>query len=184
VPPGCVASAAVERCTECGFVYGDLPRAAVAGALRTVAAQYRSRLVGVPLDRVRQRPTPDVWSPLEYAAHVRDVLAEQRRRAGRALDEDLPRWGTMRPEALVTERGYNHDDPGAVVDTLEANAEALAGFLEALDEEGWARQGIYNWPTEQPRDLVWLGRHTVHELVHHLLDVTRGLDATPIRASG
>lgn len=174
----------MERCTECGFVYPDLPREAIAGALRSVAAQYRSRLVGVDGSRVRHRPRPVVWSPLEYAAHVRDVLAEQRRRAGRALTETLPRYGTMRPEELVTERAYNADDPAAVVAAIEANAEALAVLFESLDPDGWARGGVYNWPTEQVRDLVWLGRHTVHELAHHLLDVSRGLDGTPARASG
>jgi S-DNA-T family DNA segregation ATPase FtsK/SpoIIIE len=39
---------------------------------------------------------------------------------------------------------------------------------------------MYNYPTAQRRTLTWVGRHTVHEVEHHLLDITRVLG----RASG
>jgi S-DNA-T family DNA segregation ATPase FtsK/SpoIIIE len=35
------------------------------------------------------------------------------------------------------------------------------------------RTGIYHWPAVESRTLLWLGRHTVHEVEHHLLDLTR-----------
>jgi hypothetical protein len=34
---------------------------------------------------------------------------------------------------------------------------------------------MYNFPTPTEHDLVWLGRHAVHEGHHHALDVARVL---------
>ena len=51
-------------------------------AVAAIGRAARSSTKLAPLDdaAVRARPAPDVWSPLEYACHVRDVL----RRADRA----------------------------------------------------------------------------------------------------
>jgi DNA segregation ATPase FtsK/SpoIIIE, S-DNA-T family len=174
----------VEHCLECGFVYAALPRDEIATSLRSVADQYRSRLIGLDGATLRRRPLPDVWSPLEYAAHVRDVLATQRERAALALRSTDPTFPSMRPEALVVERAYNDDDPSAVVARVEFGAELLAALFDGLSEAEWGRGGVYNWPSPARRDLVWIGRHTVHELAHHLLDISRATDPTPSRASG
>ena len=42
-----------------------------------------------------------------------------------------------------------------------------------LDAAGWERTGVYNYPTPQLRTVEWIGRHTVHELRHHTVDVER-----------
>ena len=31
----------------------------------------------------------------------------------------------------------------------------------------------HTWPTVGTRTILWLGRHTVHEVEHHLLDLAR-----------
>jgi hypothetical protein len=41
--------------------------------------------------------------------------------------------------------------------------------------EQLSRGCVYNYPTRVERDVLWMGRHTVHECVHHLLDIDRGL---------
>ena len=67
----------VRICDECSFDW-DLT---TDGVLRTLASfpdAYRTRLdrfrrapdAGV----IRQRPSPEVWSALEYTVHVRDVI--------------------------------------------------------------------------------------------------------------
>ena len=174
----------MEGCAECGFVYGAIPRESIADAVRTVASQYRARLVDRDPAQVRRRPQPDTWSPLEYAAHVRDVLGVQRERAALALRVNRPVFESMRPEELVLERSYAHDDPASVVDRIEHGADLLASLFESLSDAEWTRTGVYNWPAPAARDLVWIGRHTVHELAHHLLDISRRLDPSPARASG
>ena len=59
-----------RRCPECGFDSREFPRTQVGAMLRSNAASWREVLSAPD---VRQRPRPDVWSPLEYACHVRDV---------------------------------------------------------------------------------------------------------------
>lgn len=161
-------------CEECGFDYGALRRAELPAALREPVAAYRRQLAQDPL-RLRQRPAPEVWSPLEYAAHVRHVLAVQLGRVLQAQVEDRPAFVPMRRDEVVTEQRYNEQDPAAVAEELAAASEELATTLEGLDAGGWARTGVYNWPTTAVRTVEWVAVNTVHELRHHLLDIARGL---------
>ena len=174
----------MDRCAECGFAYAELPRDRIAEAVRLVAHQYHPRLTGTGLDALRRRSAPDHWSALEYGAHVRDVLRVQRERAVLALRARTPRFESMRADERVIELDYNGQDPAAVDADLVDAAEVLAALFDGLSDGEWDRSGIYNWPTVAERDLVWLGRHTVHELVHHLLDINRSVQATPGSASG
>ena len=61
----------LERaCPECGFDAPALDLARVPGALRDNATLWE---VVLGTDDAAVRPSPHVWSPLEYACHVRDV---------------------------------------------------------------------------------------------------------------
>jgi hypothetical protein len=174
----------VEGCGECGFVYGDLPRSEVSRSLAEVAAQYVARVSATPGEALRRRPSPEVWSPLEYAAHVRDVLEVQRERVMVALLHDAPTFEPMGRDERVTEWRYNEQDPVAVAHELRRNADDLCNVLDSLDDGGWARIGIYNWPERAERDVTWIARHTVHEQVHHLFDINRSLQGQPGTPSG
>src|SRR3712207_2854126 len=51
------------------------------------------------------RPEPAVWSPVEYAAHVRDVCTVFRGRLGRMLAEDDPEFENWdQDETALAER--------------------------------------------------------------------------------
>jgi hypothetical protein len=50
-------------------------------------------------------------------------------------------------------------------------SELCALVFEGIDEAGWSRPLTYNWPEPAVHDLAWLGRHTVHEVEHHLVDI-------------
>ncbi|MGW9197514.1 DinB family protein, partial [Micromonospora chersina] len=161
----------MDRCDECLFVYsalgsGDLPQ-----RLRDVAAQYPGALRGVP--DPRRRPAPEVWSPLEYACHVRDVFRVQRERLALALRVDEPEFHPMGRDELVISERYNAQDPQVVLADLAAAADGFAARFGALGEVELARTGVYPWPQREARTLRWLGRHTVHEAEHHLLDIRR-----------
>lgn len=169
-------------CEECGFDYDGLDDAEVLDALRGFGRRYRAPLSrGLPgesLDELlRSHPLTGVWSALEYACHVRDVLTVQRERVSLALAEDLPTFTPMGREERVERDRYNDQDPADVADKIAANAEAFAAALEALTPEQWSRRGIYSYPEPIERDLHWIARHTVHEGRHHLLDVGRVLRA-------
>jgi len=63
----------VDQCTECGFEY-DLARAADAGlGILEGVSRLRALLCQDGADLAGKR-SPQVWSPIEYACHVRDVL--------------------------------------------------------------------------------------------------------------
>ncbi len=164
-------------CAQCGFIYDNVAPAAVPGALPERAGRYRRVLSGAGPDDLRARPADDVWSALEYACHVRDVLRVQRDRLHLALTRDRPRFEAMGRDERVQRDRYNDQDPSAVGDGLVAAAERLASDLEALDAEGWRRTGVYNWPEVAERSMEWMARHTLHELEHHLGDVERVLAA-------
>jgi hypothetical protein len=163
----------MERCDECGYDYDEISRDRIATALLALGPRHQSSLTGQDARRLRARPRPDVWSPLEYACHVRDVLKVQRERIRLALAEDQPAFAPMRREERVIEDRYNEQDPADVIKELVDAAAALAHVLETLDEEGWRRTGIYNFPTTQVRTVEWIGRHTLHEGRHHLWDIDR-----------
>ena len=165
----------LERaCPECGFDAGGFPREQVGDLIDVNVAEWVA-LAGEGVERLGERPSADRWSGLEYACHVRDVLDVQRGRVERALVEDRPEYVPMGRDQRVVDDRYNEQDPRAVTDQLAANAEAIAATFEALTPEQWARVGVYQYPAPTERDMVWLGRHTVHEGHHHLLDVGRSL---------
>lgn len=81
-------------CDECGLVSASIPVEDVPNALIAFGPMYRARLDADPAI-LRSRPSPDVWSALEYACHVRDVLEVQRDRLLLALAEDRPTFVPM-----------------------------------------------------------------------------------------
>jgi hypothetical protein len=163
----------VNECIECGYVYSVLTRSEISSSLRDHGQRY-AEVLGEIDDRVlRAHPLPATWSILEYACHVRDILRVQDERVNLALVEETPHFASMRREERVTEERYNEQDPRAVAEEVIEGAEALASTFEGLDEEAWARTGIYNWPQTAERTIEWIGRHTIHECHHHLLDIER-----------
>ena len=172
----------MDSCSECGFVYDDVALDAVGAAVSGAADRLAATLEAAD-GLQRTRPGPKVWSALEYACHLRDVFEVQRQRLERALTEDTPVFAPMgRDERAVTER-YNAQDVAAVASQLRSGAAGFAADLTTLDEAQWRRRGVYNWPEPAPRTMAWLARHTLHEAVHHLQDVERGLAALRSGAS-
>ena len=157
----------MNRCAECGFDY------ATAGpdSLPAYGPLYAEALTGS--GDPRRRSAEGVWSPLEYACHVRDVLRVQRERVLLALAEDDPVFTPMGRDELVVTSAYNRQDPAAVLAGLTAAAADLAAVFASLQPEDLSRTGTYTWPEEAVRSLDWLGRHSVHEAEHHLLDIRR-----------
>jgi hypothetical protein len=149
------------------------PRDALSRWIIDVAAEVAQAVRALDDATARHRPAAGVWSPLEYACHVRDVLVFQDRRVQQAQAEDEPTFAPMnRDERAVSER-FNEQDRVAVADETTAAAAALAATLDALPELGWERTGGYGHPRPQAVTVEWVARHTVHELVHHLLDIER-----------
>ena len=161
-----------ESCLECGFVYA-LGRADILAWLRSDATAFLDRFATFDDIAARTRPAPDVWSPLEYACHVRDVLRVQTARVEQAQRELEPTFTPMRRDERVVEDRYNEQDPEKVAAELRTAADDFIALLEGLDDDGWKRAGIYNYPEPALRGINWIAAHTVHELFHHRRDITR-----------
>src|SRR3712207_550472 len=99
----------MEHCSECGFTYDLTEYPAAARAVRTGVEDFAVILRGGA--DVRKRPSPGVWSPLEYASHVRDVLLVQRERVLLARRVDTPDCVPMGRDDRVEHEGYNEQVP-------------------------------------------------------------------------
>ncbi len=178
--------AGMDRCDECGYVYEDNGPLRLAERLASLGPRYGERL-RVPAsagngDLLRERPGPQVWSALEYACHVRDVLLAQRERLFLALVEDRPSFVPIYREQRVILARYAAQDPGRVADQLDLAATLVADAFSHVDDAGWLRECTYNFPAPATRSVAWLGAHTLHEGEHHLTDVDRVLES--VQAAG
>ncbi len=165
----------MDSCAQCGFEY-DLGDAGSAGpAVVAGAARFASVLEADPSD-VRRRPRADVWSPLEYACHVRDVLLVQRERVLAARRSDRPTFEPMGRDERVEHDGYALQDPPSVARQMADAAAMFANVLARLGDADWDHTVVYGYPARTERSLRWVAVHTMHEMRHHLGDVSRRPD--------
>jgi hypothetical protein len=165
----------MDACDGCGFVY-EPERATEAGA--AIIGDARAIADGLRSGRadVRVRPEEDVWSPLEYGAHVRDVLISQRERVILARILDCPESHPMYRELRVDLDGYGEQDPDDVARQVIDAAALFTNVLDRVDAAGdWDRPMVYNYPEPGNRSIAWVAVHTQHELQHHRGDVERPL---------
>jgi hypothetical protein len=124
------------------------------------------------------RSSPEVWSPLEYAGHVRDVLLNLRDRLVVALNEDNPLckglFGTPRIELGL----YGGDSSALVAQELQTAASLFARTWERIPEDLRSRTMVYGYPRLADRSLTWVAAQALHEVEHHLEDVKAGLGAS------
>ncbi|MGV9677133.1 DinB family protein [Nocardia sp. NPDC003482] len=166
----------MDACAECGFDY-DLARAAeVADRAVAYAADY-AELLALDPSLLRRHADPGVWSPLEYACHVRDVLLVMRERVLAARRTDTPTATPMGRDERVDHDGYADQRPEDVARQLRDAALLLATVLNRLGESDWERTLVFTYPAESLRSLRWIALHTEHELHHHLLDIRRQVTA-------
>jgi hypothetical protein len=156
-----------ERCVECGLEAARIPVDGLALEIGRAAGGWGDLLARTDESALRLRPADDVWSPLEYACHVRDVLSLFAQRVVTTLREDEPELGWWDHEAAVTADGYNEQDARAVADDITRNAAVLAEVLAGA-AGGWDRTA-----TRAGRErftVAGLVRFALHEAVHHLAD--------------
>jgi DinB family protein len=164
----------MDRCDECGFEY-DLSQALDAGpAIVAFAGEFRDLLADPGAD-LRARRQPEVWSPLEYACHVRDALLVQRERVLAARRVDRPVNTPMGRDERVEHDGYAEQDPDDVARQLADAAAMFANVLARLGPGDWDRTMSYTYPQRADRSVRWVAVHAVHEMRHHLLDARRQL---------
>ena len=124
---------------------------------------------------VSARPQPDVWSPLEYGAHVRDVYRLFDARLAQMLTEDTPTFANWNQDETAIEERYKEQDPEVVADELEAAAQRFVARMQSLKPEQYRRRGIRSDGAEFT--VVTFIQYFLHDVIHHLWDVTGQQDA-------
>ena len=118
---------------------------------------------------VRQRPTTDRWSSLEYACHVRDVFRIYDYRLDLILtidDPTYPNWD--QDETAIAER-YDEQEPAVVAEELQAAADQIASRFASVRDDQWSRTGNRSDGARFTVDTF--SQYLVHDVVHHIYDV-------------
>lgn len=163
-----------QSCEDCGFDPGGVQGVNLPELLHENTRGWYALLADGDF---AVRPAPHVWSRLEYACHVRDVHSIFAERVRLMLDQDDPGLASWDQDAAALEDGYDVQDPGTVGTELVENAAEAAAVYASVSGEQWQRRGRRSDGSELTVESI--GRYHLHDVVHHLWDVT----ATPARPS-
>ncbi|GAA0667759.1 DinB family protein [Kitasatospora atroaurantiaca] len=159
-----------RACADCGLDTPSVVREDVPAMVRANAASWVALLTERSAEELRRRPSPEVWSDLEYACHVRDVFRLFDFRLELMLTQDGPRFPNWNQDETAVAERYGEQDPAEVAVDLAAGAEQLASSFEAVSGEQWQRTGDRS---DGARFTVEsFARYLIHDPVHHLFDVT------------
>jgi hypothetical protein len=164
-------------CPECGLDYGTLHPPFAINAIKSFPRRYAEALApGSSTDDndavIRTRPEPDVWSALEYTAHVADLMHEFAGVVQRMYDEDKPTIPFTDPDEQAVSAKYNEQPEADVLARMKSGADELVAQAERVDADGWKRTATFPWGE---RDLLTMVQNAVHEGVHHLRDIANVL---------
>jgi hypothetical protein len=170
-----------EGCPQCG----DNPSSRPPGDLGRLAVEraekWRDFLVRADLTFLRANPEGEVFvfSPLQYGAHVRDMLKVYGERMVLGLEQANPTAPLFYPTQEVFE-SYNRLGPDELANDIERWAERMAILVAGMEPSSWSRtvtndRGVYGVYTFT---IAGLACNAVHEEHHHLLDATGMLSTT------
>ncbi len=159
-----------EVCPQCGFDTAEVDRDDLDSRIVATSRAWEA-ILGRP--DVRERPDDATWSPLEYACHVRDVHRVYAGRVGRMLTEDDPHYENWDQDVTAVEERYGEQDPAVVSRELAAAGEELGALFAGVTGDGWSRTGRRSDGATFTVDSI--GRYYLHDIEHHLWDVTGSL---------
>ena len=161
-----------EHCDACDFDGARFDDASLLRALRGLGPRWRS-LLSETGPELRERPDPEVWSALEYAAHSRDITALHVFGVEQALTLDEPSFPAIQDDLVDSAAAsYGSADPAAVLDALEEQAMRLAQLADDAGPDRWSRGLTIGANRSDVRRLL---EHALHDSLHHVDDVERGL---------
>jgi hypothetical protein len=157
-----------RRCPDCGLSAGEVDVSEVAERTEVAAAEWVQILMSSPA--VSSRPAPDVWSALEYGAHVRDVLQIFDARLGQMLTSDEPTFANWNQDETALADNYSQQDPDQVAEELAQAAAQFVARIRAVTPDQLERRARRSDGAEfTVRTLL---QYFLHDIIHHLWDVT------------
>ena len=163
-----------ERCEEgCDFEWSLVSSSDIAPRIIKSSAAIADLITAGA--NPHSRKSQNVWSPIEYAGHVRDVLFNLRDRLVVAINEDNPLckglFGTPRIDLGL----YVGDEPYVVAEELRVAASLFARTWDRIPDVLRDRTMVYGYPRPADRSLRWVASQALHEVEHHFVDVRDGL---------
>lgn len=155
-----------ERCDECGLEAASVAGPEVPALLRGYSDRWAEVLAR---PGVVTRPAPTVWSPLEYACHVRDVCRVMSGRAELMLTTDDPTFPDWDQDTTAVAERYGAQDPITVAGQVRQAADDAAATFAAVAGEQWQRRGTRS--NGSVFTVRTLAQYFVHDVYHHLHDV-------------
>ena len=157
-------------CETCSHVADSTTPADALLTLRGLGPFYK-RALAIHLDDsdpfaiLSRRPSPNEWSAMDHAGHVRDVLHAILMRVQRIARQP----GCVLPATPRTPpSGIDGLSPQVVAAALAANGERLASALDELPRDAWECWGRRDGRQVSILDLA---REAVHEVLHHLSEI-------------
>lgn len=155
-------------CPECGFDARAISGADVPRIVADVVSAFTDALAG---DTAAQRPARTVWSPVEYACHVRDVCTLFAQRTTAMLESDDPQFANWDQDETAVAQRYWAQPPAQVRDELRNAAAEVSAVYAGVQPEQWSRPGRRSNGSVFTVDS--LGRYLAHDLLHHVHDIRR-----------
>ena len=157
----------VERpCPDCGFDAAQIRDDEIGNLIRDNANAWPKVLARPD---VRERPRDGVWSPLEYACHVRDVYRIYDARLALMLSEVDPQYPNWDQDETAVADGYRAQESDVVAREIVDAAGVLAARFDDVTGTEWERRGTRSDGAEFT--VSTFARYLVHDPVHHLWDV-------------
>ncbi|MFM9376936.1 DinB family protein [Gordonia sp. VNK21] len=159
----------LERpCADCGFDAATVVFDEIPAALRANSRRWQ-RVLADGGETLTRRPDEATWSPLEYAAHVRDVFRIILSRVELMLVIDDPQVLDWSQDATQVEQRYNAQSPATVSRELGAAGEALAVALELVSPGQRSRPGRRSDGAAFTVESI--AKYCLHDVTHHAWDV-------------
>jgi hypothetical protein len=162
-----------QPCPDCSYDAGAVGVDQVPERIHVNAAAWVAILADRP--GVRDRPDDHTWSALEYACHVRDVHSIFDGRVRSMLESDDPAFANWDQDATAVDQRYGEQDPIDVAEQLRNAAARVAARYGAVDGPAWDRTGRRS--DGAVFTVASIARYHLHDIEHHLHDVTGSGDA-------
>jgi hypothetical protein len=147
---------------------GALPVEELGARIVDSASSYT---ISLAVPGATTRPSPQVWSVLEYCCHVRDVHRIFAERVRLMLEQDDPTFANWDQDATALEQRYDLQDPAVVGPELVSAAVEVAQLYDGVSGEAWKRKGFRS--NGSVFTVASIGRYHLHDVMHHLWDITR-----------
>ena len=161
-----------RRCDECGAEVRSLAPHDIASSLRQAIDDWVTVLQTEEYrDALLVRPAVGVWSAVEYAYHVAEVIDVFQARVFAMLTEENPEFDDWVPEQRAEPVPQS---PETAIGVIVGAGERFSSIFESLHPSLTQRVG--RRPDGYEYTVVNVGRYVLHDILHHLCDATRGLE--------